>query len=250
MVVILLAEGFEEVEALAPLDIMRRANIDVVTVGVAGREVTGTHGITVKADLTPEELDIDAVDTLVLPGGMPGTLNLDASELTDKLIGSVDKRGGMIAAICAAPLILGRRGLLRGKRATCFPGFEDELVGAKTCDAAVVADGRIVTAKNYEAALEFGHTLARAIESRGKDACDNNEYYGDEKFLEAAKIAIENGSVTTSLLQRKLFIGYGKAASYIDAMEECGIVSARCGAAPRDVLITMEEWRNRLSRIG
>ena len=131
MIIVLLAEGFEEIEALTPVDMLRRGNFDVKTVGIASKTVVGSHGISVNCDATIDEIDLNNVDMAIFPGGMPGSLNLDAYEGTDVIIESVLNRGGRIAAICAAPLIFGRRGLLNGKRATCFPGFEKELIGAK-----------------------------------------------------------------------------------------------------------------------
>ena len=163
MVIVLLAEGFEELEALSPVDIMRRADIEVKTVGITGKEVTGSHGITVRADLLPEEVEVESIEAVVFPGGMPGSLNLDASPYADEFIDAVTKNGGRIAAICAAPLVLGRRGLLNGKRATCFPGFENELVGATATGEPVVTDGNITTARDFRAAVEFGDELARLL---------------------------------------------------------------------------------------
>lgn len=163
MVIVLLAEGFEEVEALAPVDIMRREGIDVKTVGIAGIEVRGAHGITVRADMTADEVNEAEVSAVVFPGGMPGSLNLDASPYADEFIAAAIMNGGHIAAICAAPLVLGRRGLLRGKRATCFPGFEGELMGATVTGEPVVTDGNITTARDFRAAVEFGDELARIL---------------------------------------------------------------------------------------
>ena len=163
MIAVLLAEGFEELEALSPVDILRRAGLDVKTVGITGKTVTGSHGIPVVADILPNEVDLSGVEAVIFPGGMPGSLNLDASEFSDKIIDAVTKNGGRIAAICAAPLVLGRRGLLRGKRATCFPGFESELTGALTVDAPVVTDGNITTARSFDAAFAFGEELARLL---------------------------------------------------------------------------------------
>ena len=161
MIVTLLANGFEEIEALAPVDILRRAGLDVKTCSIGEREVIGAHGIRVLADLTEDELDISKVDMLILPGGMPGATNLDASPLTDALINEVTSKSGRLAAICAAPLVLGRRGLLKGKRATCYPGFEDELLGATATGEGVVTDGNITTAKGMGVALEFAKELVR-----------------------------------------------------------------------------------------
>ena len=163
MVIVLLAEGFEELEALSPVDILRREGIDVKTVGIAGLDVKGAHGITVRADMTADEVDVTKVSAVVFPGGMPGSLNLDASPYADKFIAAATANGGHIAAICAAPLVLGRRGLLRGKNATCFPGFEGELAGANATGEAVVTDGNITTARDFRAAVAFGDELARIL---------------------------------------------------------------------------------------
>ena len=163
MVIVLLAEGFEELEALSPVDILRREGIDVKTVGIAGIEVRGTHGITVRADMTADEVNEAEVSAVIFPGGMPGSLNLDASPYADRFIAAALNNGGHIAAICAAPLVLGRRGLLRDKRATCFPGFEGELMGATVTGEPVVTDGNITTARDFRAAVEFGDELARIL---------------------------------------------------------------------------------------
>ena len=161
MIIVLLAEGFEEIEALTPVDMLRRGNFEVKTVGIAGKTVVGSHGISVNADTTIDEIDLNKVDMAVFPGGMPGSLNLDASEHTDKIIKSVLGRGGKIAAICAAPLIFGRRGLLKGKKATCFPGFENELLGAEVVDADVITDGQITTGRGMEYSLPFAKELVK-----------------------------------------------------------------------------------------
>ena len=160
---VLLAPGFEEVEALAPLDLMRRAGLDAITVSVAGREVTGSHGITVVADKVCNEVSAKDFDVVVFPGGMPGSLNLDSSDFTDEIIASVLEKGGRLAAICAAPLVLGRRGLLEGKRATCFPGFEGELRGATVTGMDVVTDGNITTASGMPAAYAFALELEKLL---------------------------------------------------------------------------------------
>ncbi len=163
MVIVLLAEGFEELEALSPIDILRRANVEVKTVGITGKDVMGTHGISVRADLLPNEVNKDDISAVVFPGGMPGSLNLDASPYADEFIAAALKNNGHIAAICAAPLVLGRRGMLKGKRATCFPGFENELLGATATGDTVVTDGNITTARDFRAAIEFGDELARIL---------------------------------------------------------------------------------------
>ena len=166
MIAVLLAEGFEELEALSPVDILRRASLDVKTVGIGSRTVRGSHGIPVIADLTENEVVLSEVEAVIFPGGMPGSLNLDASEFSDKIIDEVRKKGGRIAAICAAPLVLGRRGLLNGKRATCFPGFENELAGAIVTPEGVVTDGNITTARSFDYAFAFGEELARLLGKR------------------------------------------------------------------------------------
>jgi len=164
MIYMCLADGFEEVEALTPLDLLRRAGLEVVTVGISGGTATGAHGITVSCDLTAEAANPAAPDILILPGGMPGTTKLDASPFVDEAIREVQKKGGRLAAICAAPLILGRRGLLEGKRATCYPGFEGELKGAIVAEGVgVVTDGNITTAKGMGVAFDFGIELIRLI---------------------------------------------------------------------------------------
>lgn len=164
MIIVLLADGFEEIEALTPVDMMRRAGLDVKTVGLTERTVTGAHSISVVADATPDEIDLTKVEMAVFPGGMPGSLNLDKSEYTDKVIAAVKNNSGRLAAICAAPLVLGRRGLLEGKKATCFPGFEGELSGATIVDADFVTDGNITTGRGMEYSLPFAKELVRLLE--------------------------------------------------------------------------------------
>ncbi len=162
MVVLFLADGFEEIEALLPLDLLRRAGVQTVTVGLGGREIRGAHGITVLAD-TNRVPDGD-IDMVILPGGMPGAANLDSSDMVADTLARTSARGGHLAAICAAPMVLGHKGYLNGKRAICFPGFEDELIGADVqTDAFVVRDGNLITAKGMGVALDFGLTLVAAL---------------------------------------------------------------------------------------
>ncbi len=173
-----LAEGFEEVEALTPLDLLRRGGADIVTVCVSpdrdSLHVTGAHGITVRADLSlnraADLLSRDDLEMVILPGGMPGTKNLDANETVHAFITKAVEKGAFVAAICAAPMILGKRGLLEGKRATCYPGFEKYLVGAEV-GGRVIRDGHIITACGVGAAVEFGLELVAVIkdyETAGK----------------------------------------------------------------------------------
>jgi len=171
MVYLFLAEGFEEVEALTPVDLMRRAGIEVTTVGVGGEYIKGAHGITVKADLCDTEAAAgDDIEMVVLPGGMPGTLNLKASEKVNEFIDKANDKGAYVAAICAAPSILGEKGLLKGKMAVCYPGFEDKLLGATVFQAGVICDGNIITANAAGAALDFAAQLIGAL--KGEDAAD------------------------------------------------------------------------------
>ena len=164
MVIVLLADGFEEIEALTPVDMLRRAGVEVKTVGVNGKIPVGAHGIPVVCDATPSDIDLSAVTMAVFPGGMPGSLNLDASDYTNEVISAVTKNGGHLAAICAAPLVLGRRGLLDGKNATFFRGFEIELRGADIVDADFVTDGNITTGRGMEYSLPFAKELVRLMQ--------------------------------------------------------------------------------------
>ena len=169
MIYIFLADGFEEIEALCPLDILRRAGVEVQTVGVGGkREITGAHGIRVLADIADTELCSDSPELILLPGGMPGTKNLDASDVIRATVLDAHARGAFVAAICAAPSILGKMGLLEGVEATCFPGFEPYLDGAILSDKKVVRDGRIITAKGMGVALEFGLCIVEALLGKEK----------------------------------------------------------------------------------
>ena len=168
MVLLLLADGFEEIEALTPLDVLRRAGVEIKTVGVSSRVAIGAHGIPVVCDLTPDEVSTEGVEMVILPGGMPGATNLDSSAFVDKIIREISAKGARLAAICAAPLCLGRRGLLEGKEAICYPGFEDELRGAKISSRDVVTDGNITTAKGMGAALDFALELTSLLRSAEK----------------------------------------------------------------------------------
>ncbi len=163
MIYVFLAEGFEEIEALAPVDVLRRAEIDVKTVGVGAKFITGSHGIKVESDISLNEVRLDDLDGIVLPGGMPGTTNLEANEEVSKLIDYAAANGKIIAAICAAPMILGHKGLLRGKNAVCFKGFEKELTGAHVLDRPAVRDGNIITAWGAGGAMDFALALLSAI---------------------------------------------------------------------------------------
>lgn len=151
-----LADGFEETEALATVDVLRRAKIDVTTVGVGAKTVTSSHNIPVVADITDRELNTDDISGVILPGGMPGTLNLEKSDAVKKAVALCAEKNLFICAICAAPSILGHMGLLSGRKATCFPGFENELIGAEYTGECVTTDGKIITGKGAGAAVDFG----------------------------------------------------------------------------------------------
>ena len=164
MVYMFLADGFEEVEALCPLDLMRRANIEVLTVGVNGKTITGAHGITVIADISVDKLPLDkTADAVFLPGGMPGTLNLAACSAVIETVDAAYKNGKLVAAICAAPSILGDMGILCGKEAICYPGFEDRLTGATISSKKVVRDGNVITAAGMSVAYEMGLAMIEAL---------------------------------------------------------------------------------------
>ena len=166
-----LANGFEEIEALATLDILRRAGIDVRTVGIGGRTVTGSHNITVVADICEQDIDRDKAEGIILPGGMPGTIGLERSQTVGEMISLAAEKGLIIAAICAAPSILGHKMLLKGKKAVCFEGFEEQLIGATVLNKAAVKDGNIITACGAGAAFEFGFMIVKYI--KGGDAADH-----------------------------------------------------------------------------
>lgn len=163
MIDLFLANGFEEVEALAPLDLLRRAGLSVTTVGIGGTEIVGAHGISVKADLPDWQYHNPNPELIFLPGGMPGTLNLANSPTVKKAIQTAHRQNAWIAAICAAPSILGDMGLLAGKKAVCYPGFESHLTDAILSDQTVVRDGTIITAAGMGVALELGFLLVELL---------------------------------------------------------------------------------------
>lgn len=169
MVYCFLADGFEETEAIAPVDMLRRAGVTVKTVGIGKSVITGSHGISVICDLTDGELRLtDELGGVILPGGMPGTLNLDASQAVHSAVDFAVANQKLVCAICAAPSILGRKGLLSGKKAIAFPGFEKELEGAIISKDPVVKDGVFITAKGAGVAVEFGLEIVAALVSRAK----------------------------------------------------------------------------------
>ena len=166
---VFLAEGFEEIEALTPIDVLRRAGMNVETVSVMNeREVIGAHGVPVVADILFEEVNESDAEMLVFPGGMPGASNLDEHEGLNDLIHLFASEGRALAAICAAPMILGKRGLLDGRRATCYPGFESFLEGADYTGALVESDANIITGKGPGAAMDFAFAIVAKYCGREK----------------------------------------------------------------------------------
>ena len=163
MIYIFLANGFEEVEALATVDVLRRADLNVKIVGVGSDVITGAHGISTVCDAV--DSDIEAV---ILPGGMPGTLNLEQSAKVNAFVDYAYENQKIVCAICAAPSILGHKGMLKGKKAVCFPGFESELEGAELSDSFVVTDGNIITAKGMGSAVKFGIAIGAAFVGEAK----------------------------------------------------------------------------------
>ena len=163
MVYVFLADGFEEAEALVTVDILRRAGHKVVLVGVDKKEITGSHGIKVVADIKTGEFAPVDLEAVILPGGMPGTLNLEANKTVCDAAKTAYKKGKLVAAICAAPSVLGHLGLLKGRVATCYPGFEKELIGARYANLPTVTDGNIITAKGAGAVFEFGFAIVEHL---------------------------------------------------------------------------------------
>ena len=166
VVYVFLAEGFEEIEALTPVDILRRGAVEVKMVGIGSKTVTGSHGISVVCDLEEKDVNISDISAVILPGGMPGTLNLEKSKT---VLGAIDyayKNSKIIGAICAAPSILGKLGLLKGKEAICFDGFEKYLSGAVISASPVVRDGQFITARGAGVASEFAFTLISALKDK------------------------------------------------------------------------------------
>ena len=160
MIYVFLAEGFEVIEALTPVDLLRRAGKEVITVGVGGSVIKGSHGIGVVCDNEIENVHSShELEGVILPGGMPGTTNLNNSDKVKELVAFCHSNNFPVAAICAAPMILGEMGILDGKNAVCYPGFEKHLLGAKVQGSAVCTDGNVITACGAGAATKFALKL-------------------------------------------------------------------------------------------
>lgn len=164
-----LAEGFEEIEAISIIDVLRRAGLDVVTISVTGKlEVNGAHQIKVLADELFENVDYNDIHMIVLPGGMPGASNLNAHEGLKAQIVKFNDANKPLAAICAAPLVYGNLGILHGKQAVCYPGFEKYLKGAEVLSLPVVESGNIITGRGPGAAIQFALKLVEKLVSAEK----------------------------------------------------------------------------------
>ncbi len=162
MIIVIFAPGFEEIEALTVVDVLRRAGQKVVCVGVGECQITGAHNITVICDCEIEQLSPNPkLDAVVLPGGMPGTTNLENSNQVKAFIKYAYDNNLYICAICAAPSILGHMGLLSGRRAVCYPGFEKEMKGAISVNENVCRDGTLITAKGMGCSIDFSIEIAR-----------------------------------------------------------------------------------------
>lgn len=168
-VLIHFANGFEEIEAITPVDVLRRAGCEVDTISVTGMlEVTSSRGVTILTEKHFIEADYAQADMILLPGGQPGSDNLNRHEGLKKQIKSFHEQGKLVAAICAAPLVFGSIGILKGKRATCFPGVEPQLTGATCTGNAVEVDGNIITGKGPGVALKFSLTLVEKLVGKSK----------------------------------------------------------------------------------
>lgn len=166
---VFVAPGFEEVECLTVVDLLRRAGMEVTLISVgAEKQITGSNGITILADKFFEDMDYSTMDLLVLPGGQPGTTNLKACRKLLDLLEEFNSQGRKIAAICAAPTVFGSMGILKGKKATCYPGCEGELDGAEFLEQRVVVDGNITTSRGIGTAISFALSLIEQLDSREK----------------------------------------------------------------------------------
>lgn len=167
MIYVFFANGFEEMEAITPVDCLRRCELDVVTVGVGDNIIKGSHGIPIVTDITDSEIELsDKIDMIVLPGGMPGTLNLEKCPNVQKAINYCVENDKYVASICAAPSILGHKGLLKGEEAVCYYGFEDQLTGARVADKPVCVSNKYITARGAGVALEFALQLVEVLTSK------------------------------------------------------------------------------------
>ena len=170
MVYVFLADGFEIIEALSPVDMLRRAGIEVKTVGVTGEIVEASCGVKVTADVKSDDVNIDLAQAVVIPGGLPGVTNLENSDFVKNCVLKAADAGKFVCAICAGPSLVGKLGLLKGKNAISYPGFEQYLEGAVISDDYVVRDGNFITARGAGVSVDFGLEIVAAI--NGREASD------------------------------------------------------------------------------
>ena len=170
MVYMLLGTGFEETEAIAPLDLLRRAGIPVLTVGVNGKTVYGGHNIGIEADITLGEMDLTDMEMIILPGGLGGVASVRASQEAMQALRFAWENGKFVAAICAGPTVLADLGITDGKNATCYPGCEGQMGSANICNAAAVTDGKVITGTSAGCAIPFGLALIAAL--KGQETAD------------------------------------------------------------------------------
>lgn len=171
MVYVIFGNGFEEMEAVAPVDLLRRAGVDVAAVGIGSRNITGSRGVTVTTDISDDEMQTEGLEMIVLPGGLGGTKAIMECERVKKVVRHAFDNGIWVCAICAAPAVLGSMGILKGKKAVCYPGNEHLLEGAEIVDADVVVDGKIITGRAAGAAIPFALKLVEAL--KGAQAADS-----------------------------------------------------------------------------
>ncbi|MEE1305558.1 MAG: DJ-1 family glyoxalase III [Agathobacter sp.] len=174
-IAIFMADGCEEIEGLTVVDIARRAGIEIDMISISdSKTVTSSHKVTFLTDLTKEEADFSNYDGIVLPGGLPGTLNLGADETVNSVIKEFAAQGKMVAAVCAAPSVLGEAGLLQGKKATCYPGYEDKLLGAQWIEEQVAVDGNIITSRGLGTTIPFALEIVKYLidEKKSKEISD------------------------------------------------------------------------------
>lgn len=171
MVYMLLGTGFEETEAIAPLDLLRRAGVEVLTVGLSGKTIYGSHNIGIEADITVEQMDLTALEMIILPGGLGGVASVSACPEALDALRFAYENNKFVAAICAGPTVLAGLGITDGKKATCYPGFENKMGSANMLpDAAAVRDGNIITSTSAGCAVPFGLELVAAL--KGQDTAD------------------------------------------------------------------------------
>lgn len=170
MVYVLLGTGFEETEAIAPIDLLRRANIPVLTVGLNGKTIYGGHGIGIEADITIEELDLTDLEMIVLPGGLGGVASIRACDAAMDAIRFAHTNGKFTAAICAGPTVLADLGITEGKNAVCYPGCEGAMGGANMQNSAALQDGKLITGASAGCAVKFGLALIAAL--KGQEAAN------------------------------------------------------------------------------